>query len=197
MPQTAVTMRQPIAVGEGQIADTSIRRLEGALANVMNGVAANGILPFGRVIIRNNAGRALLPSAAATATATATAGPILGISVLTEKYGVSMPALIGTQGTIETNPIPVGFPAGALVEYMQMGDIWMVTEEAILVADIGAPVFYRFATGAGGTVMGRVRKSAVASEAEALPNAKFMNTSPAGGLVIVRIGSFAGATAAY
>lgn len=192
MPQTAVQYRQPVAIGEGQIADTSIRRIEGAVQTVLNGVAANGILPFGRVIHRNAQGKAVLPSAAAAA-----ATPILGISLLVEKYGVSIPSLIGTQGTIESSPMQFGFPANAMVEYLQMGDVWMITEEAIAVADIGAPVFYRYATGAGGTVMGRVRKAAVASEAEALPNAKFMSTAAAGGLVIVRIGSFAGATAAY
>jgi hypothetical protein len=193
MPQTAVNFRQPVAIGEGQIADTSIRRLEGAITNVLNGMAGGAMLPFGRVIHRNAQGRAVLPSAAASA-----ATPILGVSLLVEKYGVPMPTLIGTQGTLESTAIPVGFPAGALVEYMQMGDIWMLTEEAILPADVGAGVFYRYAGGtAPNNVAGRVRKSAVASEAEALPNAKFMNTAPAGGLVIVRIGSFAGATAAY
>lgn len=184
MPQTGIDYRQKRWLAEGQIADTSIRRLEGAIQTVLNGESGN--LPYGRVIVRNAQGKAVLPTAAASSSA-----PILGISLLREWDGVTINDLM------LTTPASIGFPPNSIVEYMQLGDIVMQAEEAIAAADVGAPVFYRYATGAGGTVLGRVRKSAVASEAEALPNAKFMTTAAAGGLVVVRIGSFAGATAAY
>lgn len=184
MPQTGISYRQKRWLAEGQIADTSIRRLEGAMESVLNGEA--GVLPYGRVIVRNAQGKAVLPTAAATA-----AAPILGISLLRERDGISISDLM------LTTPAIIGFPVGSIVEYMQMGDIVCTSEEAITATDVGAPVFYRYATGAGGTERGRVRKSAVASESEALPGAKFMTIAPAGGLVVVRLGAFAGATAAY
>lgn len=203
MPQTTINRRQPAWLGEGQYASTADRRIEGAIKTVLNGAA--GILPFGRVIIRNNAGKALLPSAAATGTATATAGPILGVSILKEGFGIPMATALRqpTAAEIQAGTVipenQIGYPQGdVMVEYMTQGDIVMVTEEAILEADVlSTGVFYRYATGTGGTVMGRVRKSAVASEAEALPNAKFVTTAAAGGLVVVRLGTTANATALY
>lgn len=187
MPQTSVDLRQPAWLGEGQLADTAVRRIEGAMQNYPNGVA--GMLPFGRVVVRNAQGQAVLPSAAATAT-----NPIIGVSVLNEKYGIPLSAAIAA-----TNA-PTGYPQGpnVLVDVMAFGDIVMQTEEAIAATDVGAPVFYRFAGGtAPNNVVGRVRKAAVASEAEILPNAKFITASAAGGLVVVRIGSVGGATVTY
>jgi hypothetical protein len=184
MPQTGVSYRQKRWLAEGQIASTSVRRIEGAMESILNGESGN--LPYGRVIHRNAENKAVLPTAAASA-----ASPILGISVLRELDGVSIADLQ------LTTPAAIGFPPGSIVEYIQMGDVVVFCEEAITVADVGAPVFYRYATGAGGTVLGRVRKSAVADQAEALPNAKFLTTCPANSLVVVRIGAFAGGTAAY
>lgn len=204
MPQTTINRRQPAWLGEGQYATTAERRVEGAIQRVLNGVA--GILPYGRVIIRNNAGRALLPSAAAVAVPTATAGPILGVSIMKEGWGVPLNTALRqpTPAEIQSGTVipegQIGYPQGdVMVEFINQGDVIMVTEESITDADVlSTGVFYRYAGGtAPNNVPGRVRKSAVASEAEALPNAKFVSTAPAGGLVIVRLSTTAGATALY
>jgi hypothetical protein len=184
MPQLGIDYRQKRWLAEGQVADTSIRRFEGAMEPILNGEA--GVLPYGRVIVRNAQGKAVLPTAAASATA-----PILGISLLREWDGVAISDLM------RTTPAVLGFPPNSIVEFARMGDIVMISEEQITLADVGAPVFYRYASGAGGTERGRVRKTAVASEAEILPNSKFMTVAPAAGLVVVRVGAFAGATATY
>lgn len=176
MPQTTIGFRQGQAISEGQYATTAQRRIDGAIENFKNGLA--GILPFGRVVVRDPADttrqKVILPTAAA-----ATQPPI-GICVLDEEWGISLADL---QSAVAPT---LGYPQGdnVIVGVTRMCDIWMYTEEAVVAGDA---VQYRYASGAAGTQLGRVRKTAVASETSTLPNAQFLTPASANSLVIVRL----------
>lgn len=198
MPQTTVGYRQSKWLAEGQIADTSIRRLEGAMLNAPNG--ETGVLPFGRVI-HLVSGKAKLPVAAASGS-----NPILGVSLLNEKWGIGLSDLLKAQSSLQqSGTIPenaVGYPAGAnvLVDYMTFGDIVMYSEEALSPGDI---IAYRYATASlSGSALGQIRKGFTTTAAgaqvgtEVLPNARAMTSCTAGSLVVVRLG-VTGATAGF
>lgn len=183
MPQTAINYRQPQFLNEGQYYTTSPRRIDGAVVPFPNGQGA--VLPFGRVC-HLVAGKAVLPSQAADAT-----HQILGVSILNERYGLTVPTLVGDPTTVEE-----GYPndPNALVECMTMGDIVMFSEEALVPGD---SIAYRFDTASlAGSKLGRVRKyfSGAAAGAqvgcETLPNAKALTACSANSLVVIRVGTF-------
>lgn len=178
MPQTTVSFRQGLAIGEGQYATTAPRRVDGVIEGLLVGSTP---LPMGRIVVRDPSDatrrRIMLP------TAVAATQPPIGIAVLDEEWGVSLGAL-----TAVTNPI-IQYPAEANNPGVSfLGDFWMWSEEPILPADIGVtPVLYRYATDAApNDQLGRVRKTTVAAKTDTLPRAFFQTATAAAGLVIVR-----------
>lgn len=189
MPQTSIAYRQGLAF-EGQVATTATKTIDGIIQGYENGMA--GKLPFGRVVVVNpsdTTGKGLILPTAAAATQ-----PPLGVTILNEEWGMPFSDLLRTPTVSfgsSPSPIPeneIGYPQGTnvLVGIMTAGDVWMYTEEAVVPGD---PVFYRYATGAGGTVLGRVRKATVANEVSPLPGARFQMAAAANSLVIVRLGT--------
>ncbi|MBW4692208.1 MAG: hypothetical protein KME27_10625 [Lyngbya sp. HA4199-MV5] len=191
MPQTTVGYRQNKWLTEGQVGDTSIRRLDGAIVNTPNG--ETGVLPFGRVTHLVN-GKAVLPTQAADATHL-----ILGVNIFNERWGLYLRDLLKQQsglqasGTIPENA--VGYPAltNVLVETMTMGDIVMYSEEALNPGDL---IAYRFATASlSGSQLGQIRKGFTGTAAgaqvgcELLPGARAYEACSAGSLVLVRLGT--------
>jgi len=67
---------------------------------------------------------------------------------------------------------------------IRRGRVYMVTEQAVTPAD---KVFYRFAAGAGGAAIGRVRKDADTATAEEFAGAAFMGSAGAGEIVAVEV----------
>lgn len=66
---------------------------------------------------------------------------------------------------------------GDTVPLLEIGDIWVETEEAITDRD---PVFVRIASGAGGTQIGTFRNDADSASCIVVPGARFKRSSPAG-----------------
>jgi hypothetical protein len=189
MPQTSINFRQGLAF-EGQIATSAPRILDGVVQGYENGMA--GKLPFGRVVVVNpsdTTGKGLILPTAAAATQ-----PPLGVTFLNEEWGLPFSDLLRAPTVAYgSNPAPIaeneiGYPQGTnvLVGVMTVGDVWMITEEAVVPGD---PVFYRYASGAAGTVLGRVRKTNVTNETSSLPGARFHRVAAANSLVIVRLGT--------
>lgn len=183
MPQTTVSLRQGVAISEGQRASTAPHRIDGAIERYVNGL--NAVLPFGRVVVvdpTDTAGRKIILPTDAAANQ-----PPIGVTILSEEYGVPLVDL-----TSQSNP-PVGYPAtdSPLVGVASIGDYYLWSEEPVTVADIRGriPVLYRYsADAAPNNQLGRIRKTAVASKTSTLPNARFLTPTAAAGLVLVRIG---------
>jgi hypothetical protein len=191
MPQTSVNFRQNQYLAEGQLADTSLRQIEGAIVNFPNGEA--GVLPFGRVL-HLVSGKAVLPTTAADSTHL-----ILGVSILNERWGLYLRDLLKAQSNLQqSGNIPenaVGYPQGSnvLVEALSKGGIAMFSEEALAVGDI---IAYRYATASrAGSSLGQIRKGFTGAAAgeqvgcELLPGVRAATACTAGSLVIVRLGA--------
>lgn len=78
------------------------------------------------------------------------------------------------------------YAAGDAVPVLEHGDIWVQSEEALAYGD---PVFVRFASGGGGSVLGLVRNDADTATAAELVNARVLKTTAAAGLVLIRVDS--------
>jgi hypothetical protein len=74
-------------------------------------------------------------------------------------------------------------PNAAIFSCMEMGAVWCRAEQVMVPGD---PVFARYASGAGGTVRGVVRKDADTATAVAVPNSRVMKNgvSPAGAQMV-------------
>ena len=179
MPQTTVAYRQNKWLAEGQYASTAHRRVDGAIQYAKNGSV---ILPFGRVAELNPTTNIITPL-----DGTITAGNLLVIPVFTEKFGIKLDDLAAN------NSEGVGYPAHyESVEYVTSGDVVMYSEEAV---NVGDSVFYRHtAATAPNDVVGRVRKSAVATQtpADALTTAQFAEQTAGAGLVAIRVQAMIG-----
>jgi hypothetical protein len=167
MPQTNYTLYiDPGQEGMIASADTILR--SGAVGTYTECVnSTDAYIPYGRVVVGKPGGKigeVQLPTAAA-----ATQKP-LGLTYIMN-YEQGLNGEIG---------IPPRHPLGFVYE----GIVWLRTETAVT-AD--APVFYRFAAGAGGTELGRVRGTAEAGSTDTLPRAKFVRAAAAGQLVPVRV----------
>ena len=79
-----------------------------------------------------------------------------------------------------------GYVVGSVVPVMRKGRVWVLAEDAI--TEGTSIVHVRYAAGAGGTQLGAIRGSAVASETALLPKAKWKtNTSAVNQLAILEI----------
>jgi hypothetical protein len=73
---------------------------------------------------------------------------------------------------------------GQQATILQRGYIWVECEETVAYDD---PVFVRFASGAGGTVLGKVRNDADTTTAVSLPGARFASARTGAGIVKVKL----------
>lgn len=140
---------------------------EGSLAEPVSELrssrVAEVVIPAGRLVVPGTADHQLkLPTSAAEV------AKGFGVSVL-------MP-LKSESGT--------DFAVAEAVLYLEDGTMWVWCEENV---NDGDQAFVRYASGAGGTVLGRFRKSADTATAAALPSARFVgNFAAAPGLTRVK-----------
>lgn len=76
------------------------------------------------------------------------------------------------------------FPVGWSVPILRRGYIWLLAETDMTQ---GLVPFVRFASGAGGTALGKIRKDADTATAVALPGLRCETTIAAAGLVLVSV----------
>jgi hypothetical protein len=119
-------------------------------------------IPFGALVYESAEGKATLP----TATGNVTAG----------RVGVAL---------IDPNKVSgVGYEIGDAVRVMKRGRAWILNEEALAFGDT---LFVRFASGAGGTVLGSFRNDADTASASTPPNIALLRAGGIG-LAAVSIG---------
>jgi hypothetical protein len=143
----------------------------GHRADIISKVA-QAALQAGQGVIQGTADeQAQLPAASGDITGL----PFLGVAVYDPSKMTNWPSGNTT-----------AYPAGQAVGILRKGRVWVYTEEAVTPAD--AP-YCRYASGGGGSVLGRFRKSADSSSAAALPSgkARFMTTAGAGSLVLLEL----------
>lgn len=108
---------------------------------------ASAEIPFGTFVVTGGSvgdAGAVLPSAGTTKL-------VLGPVVHSHAYSK------GDNGELGTS----GLKPKTVMNVLVRGRIWVLTETSVAVGD---PVFVRYASGAGGTVLGRVRNATVSSE---------------------------------
>lgn len=76
----------------------------------------------------------------------------------------------------------VGSPLNDRLDILCAGTVWVKVEEAVTPA---SPVFVRFASGAGGTILGSFRASADTTTALALKGARYLTSASGGGYAMV------------
>lgn len=167
MTQTTISLTQPIGF-EGQVYTQSLIQTRGALQEIFN-AEATAKLPFGRVIVRGATSKsARLP--------TADADVILGIAIPFDGTPLVTSGLIAGE-------VP-GYAPKQQVNYLTIGEILVWVENAV---DVNGAAFYRYAAGAGGSVVGRFRSAAVANEVKAYPNARFLTATTGPGLAVLSV----------
>lgn len=123
-------------------------------------------LGFGLFVARRNT-QSDTPEECGAPTATA--------DVTSRGYGVSVKDELAKPG---------GYSQYEEVRILRKGRIFVDAEEAWT---DGAQPFVRFASGAGGTVLGSFRSSADTATAVALPGARYVGTGSAAGLAVVEL----------
>jgi hypothetical protein len=76
------------------------------------------------------------------------------------------------------------YPIGATADVVRKGAVWVHVEEAVNAFD---PVYVRYASGAGGTVLGASRKSADTATAAQASGCIYLTSAQAGGLALVEV----------
>ena len=160
MSQVSYQDDMPVAV-EGKQAD-------GAINNLIEGTGvASGAITFGKAVVKvvGDDDGVILPSA--------TGQQFLGVSVM---HQVAEQALgTGVVQYEDKEPINV----------MRKGKIFVFVEEAVD-PDTDS-VFFRHTAGGGGSVIGRFRTDADTASADAVPNARFVETTTGAGLTVIEI----------
>jgi hypothetical protein len=110
-----------------------------------------------------------LPSASGDVTGL----PNLGIAIYDESLPNAWPP--GTSNC---------YPAGQAVSILRRGRIWVYVEEAVTPA---STPYMRYASGAGGSKVGRFRASADTATAAAFPGSRFVTSAGAGALALLEI----------
>lgn len=158
--QTAYAINLVIGA-EGQLADDSHNDVLSFIGTVD--------VPMGKVVAKDSSGDFMgkLPTSA---------GDIL--------EGVALRAQV-----VQPNTIPGGlnvYPAGGpAISVLHIGRVLVKPEQAMVPGDA---VFVRFAAGAGGTVLGSIRKDADSASAVAWPKAKILSTvDSASGLCVLEV----------
>jgi hypothetical protein len=170
MPQTAINSRQVQWLGEGQYATTRNRSVDGA---VMQAIAA-AFIAYGRVAVLDPATNMVSPLSGAPA-----ATAILIVPILVDRYGVALStALLDTAQDM-------GYPQGAMVEYITQGDVVMWSENGGV---LGGDVHFRHtAAAAPNNKLGRVRSAADGSNTATRTTMTFAETKTTAGLIAVRV----------
>ena len=146
---------------------------EGQFVNILNdkvrSKAAEEAIPFGRaIVIGTSENQTKLPSASTDI--------FLGISGHTSAWSVNSEGVHQYEALREVN-------------YIDDGDIWVKTEQAVVYGD---PVFYRFAENTG-DVLGAFRKDADndgSNDTAKRINAIFTKSADADGLTTIRLAPY-------
>jgi hypothetical protein len=77
-----------------------------------------------------------------------------------------------------------GIQAEKVASVLRNGSIWVKVEEAVNAEDAA---FVRFASGAGGTILGGFRKTADSASAEAFGSSKFLTSAAANGFALLQV----------
>ena len=134
------------------------------MVDIISKLAEGGDIDFGRAVVRGtDDGSAILPSV--------TGEDFLGVTEYTTAWAANASDIHLYQQYREMNIVRVG-------------RIWVWTEQAVVPGD---PAFFRYAAGAGGTVIGRFRKDVDTASADAIPGATFESTAGAGSLAILQL----------
>lgn len=159
MPQLSYAYTQPVAF-EGMGADTT-PKVDLSFFSAESGTTEIG---FGRMVKQGSGDFTcnLLSGAS---------DKLVGVTLHSHAYEPTVQLGSGG-GILPKEPVTV----------RKQGRIWVFTEQAVTPAD---PVHVRYATGAGGTVLGRFRKAAVASETFQLYGANWITSASAGGLAML------------
>ena len=160
--QTSYSIDQPKAI-EGQLADLENK-------DVMTGENTLTDIFFGKFVSRGAGDNLIIRPAAST-----------DITDVTKARGVAL-----THQAIESNLGSAApfYPQKSAVNVLKKGRVWVKVEEAVTPTD---PVFVRFASGAGGTVLGSFRKTADTATAAQLAGAKYLSNAAANGLALLEL----------
>jgi hypothetical protein len=170
MPQTQINSRQVQWLGEGQYASTRNRSVDGAVTQAI----AAAFIAYGRVAVLDPATNLVSPLSGAPA-----AGLILVVPILVDRYGVALATAL--QDTAQD----LGYPAGAMVEYITQGDVVMWSETG---GTLGGAVHYRHtAAAAPNNKVGRIRNAADGSNTATRTTMTFAETKTTAGLIAVRV----------
>lgn len=165
MPQTSYPLTMPIG-------------FHGQLSDVRNNYCSTGIndtaspIPFGLAMELSGGGeRKYRPVQTA-----AGAGVVMGFGV--HHQDLDLLPLQGIAGaTIGGTVVGVGIDVGREFTLLEEGNINLVFEQTMAQAD---PVYARFASGAGGTTLGAIRKDADTATAQLLKGAAVVVGAAAG-----------------
>jgi hypothetical protein len=171
MPQTGISSIQQKWLGEGQYASTRARSVDGAVQQAI----ANGFIPYGRVAVLNTSTNRISALNGAPAN-----DAVLVIPILVERYGMSLAEAYADPATGD-----LGYPDGAMVEYITEGDVVMWSENG---GTIGGAVHFRHtAAAAPNNKLGRIRNAAVADQTDTRGSLRFAETRSGAGLIAVRV----------
>jgi hypothetical protein len=154
MPQTSYAINLPAVSFPGQPFDSAVTQ------DVLSALNVAAAVAFGILLVKDTANTTGPDKLAAKA-------PSSSGEVTTEgtPLGVVMASQAIPQDPSVATPV---YPIKSAVPLMRQGRIWVKPEENVLDGDAA---FVRFASGAGGTVLGSFRKSADTATAVALPKA--------------------------
>jgi len=143
------------------------QKIESYESAAVTGTAEAGTVPVGKLVVMDTtAGRSDKAVRSPTSS-----GDITG------------PAVVGVTQWDPTYPEPP-YRQFALFPVLRKGRILLKSEDAVAK---GTRPFVRFASGAGGNVLGSIRSDADGATAEAAPYLTVITTAPAGGLCVVEV----------
>ncbi len=103
----------------------------------------------------------------------------LALGIIVEEFAVEQ---LPASAAAYSDTLTLG--GNTLVNVLHEGRCYVKPESAVVK---GAAVFVRFASGAGGTVLGAIRGDADTSSAAIYPRAKFLTSASANGIAIVEL----------
>lgn len=148
------------------------RAYEGQLDNLavadLPSRAVENEIPFGRAVVygTNPDTQVTLPSGATPAF-----------------FGVAA-RIVGLENPLTGTLERTSYLDKEMAQIVRSGYVWVYTEQAVVAGD---PVYYRFAAGAGGTILGRFRKDDDTVTAALIDGAVFDTSATAGSLARIKL----------
>ncbi len=162
MSQTTIPTSLQVAIA-GQLADTNDNMTVVGVSG-----EASAEIPFGVMVCKGSTDDAHILVAASTAKLT-------GVLVHQHTYDN------GPNGSLGTT----GLKPKAVFDVLRQGTIYVLVEEAVVAQD---RAFVRYAAGAGGTVLGAFRKTAVSSETiDVGTKCQFLTSAASGGYAVLHV----------